>query len=165
MVLAEFRRLRFAHVTGSREATPGASEREQSTPLPHPHAFWPSDWHTAKERKVSTFLRVHSCECILKIVEVTKGLREGLVPRDVSPRRDGFTTRSRLSSNCLYMPAVPSMISYKRVPARLLCVLLFFFFFFFSFHFARGRPRTDKNRTLRKRALVEKNIDSRVKEG
>lgn len=61
------------------------------------------------------------------------------------------------------MPAVPSMISYKRVPARPLCVPLFFFFF--SSHFARGRPRSDKNRTLRKRALVEKNIDSRVKEG
>lgn len=59
-VAAEFGRVRVAHVAGAREAAPGASKREQPTPLPHPYALWPGHWHAAKERKVSTFLRVDS---------------------------------------------------------------------------------------------------------
>lgn len=59
--LAEFGRLRIAHVAGTRETTPGTAERQQSTPLSHPYALRSGQpWHPAKERKVSTFLRVHS---------------------------------------------------------------------------------------------------------
>lgn len=52
---AEFGWLRLAYVAGAREAAFSASKRQQPTPLPHPYALRPSDWHAAKERKVSTY--------------------------------------------------------------------------------------------------------------